>query len=331
MTLPYSPSKAVYSGNGVTVDFPFAFKIWESAQLMVEVVDPQGVVTPATGWTATFTDHGGTVTYRKDGIPLPSGWGMAILRDMPFTQGVDLISGTRFDPQVIEIQMDQATAERQQLKEEVDRCIKVPPTSQDPPDLLADMIFEARDSAQSSASSAAQSATEAFQDAERAKAEADSLKNLTVDVEGVEYGTQTVGYYDPVTGILTLFVPEGPTGQQGPIGAEGKQGIAGEEGPQGQRGIQGTQGTPGENGAQGQKGEQGLRGPIGPQGERGLQGTAAPAGAQGEQGPMGDSPWSMAFGQFRLQGADLLVEYTGTTEAQDFFINPETGQLEVII
>lgn len=330
MSLPNSPSIATFSGNGIAVDFPFTFKVWSPDELQVLVIKPDAASMPV-AFTASLGENGGSVRVLIDGKPLPTGWKLSIIRNMPFEQQVDLVSGTRFDPQVIEDALDKATAERQQLREAMGRAIVVPPGNAEPPELLAQQIFDARDSAQVSASSAAQSAAESLQDAERAKAEADSLKHLNVYVEGVPYGTETVGDYDPVTGILTLFVQEGPMGQQGPLGAGGPQGIAGEEGPQGPRGMQGTQGIPGEHGVQGPQGVQGARGPMGPQGERGLQGTAAPAGAQGEQGPMGDSPWSMAFGQFRLQGADLLVEYTGTTEAQDFFINSETGQLEVVI
>ena len=71
--------------------------------------------------------------------------------------------------------------------------------------------------------------------------------------------------------------------------------------------------------------------PRGEKGEQGLQGPAGPAAPPGEKGPMGDSPWSIAFGHFRLEGANLLMECTGTTEANDFSINPNTGELEVTV
>lgn len=141
MTMQSKVSKAVFSGNGATTDFPFDFKVWDSSELSVTIAGPDGASIPATGWTATFTETGGTVTYLKDGAPLPSGWKLAILRNMPFTQPVDLLSGTRFDPQVIEDSMDMACAERQQLLERLERTITVPPTdSRDPDELLAEFF-----------------------------------------------------------------------------------------------------------------------------------------------------------------------------------------------
>lgn len=152
------------------------------------------------------------------------------------------------------------------------------------------------------------------------------LYNLSFSAHVSPNGNAAVEY-TPETGMLHLYLPtvigpQGPSGVQGLVGQTGKQGIQGSEGPQGKHG---------ERGPQGQQGKQGIQGPAGAQGERGMQGTAAPAGAQGEKGPMGDSPWSMAFGQFRLEGAALVVDYAGTMEAQDFYINPETGQLEVTL
>lgn len=161
MALSYSPSKAVYIGNGVTVDFPFDFKVWKDTNLEVSIISPQGVVEVVTGWTAKITDRGGTITYRKDGAPLPTGWKLAVLRDMPFEQDVDLVSGTRFDPQVVEDQMDKAAAERQQLREAVGRAIAIPTGYTETPQELLNRIFEARETAVVSAGEAAKSAVEA--------------------------------------------------------------------------------------------------------------------------------------------------------------------------
>ena len=143
MTMQSKVSKAVFNGNGATTDFPFDFRVWGTSELSVTITGPDGASLPATGWTATLTDTGGTVTYRKDGAPLPSGWKLAILRDMPFTQGVDLLSGTRFDPQVLEDALDMACAERQQLLEALERAVIVPPTDDRTPEQMAEDILVA--------------------------------------------------------------------------------------------------------------------------------------------------------------------------------------------
>ncbi len=133
-------SKAIFQGNGQAVHFPFSFKVWDSTQLRVEVTDSLGVTQVVTNFTAHLTEQGGTLTYMHDGEALPQGYSLAILRNMPFTQEVDLISGTRFDPQVIEEQLDRATAERQQLREAVERSVKTDVTSVQSPQMLIDTL-----------------------------------------------------------------------------------------------------------------------------------------------------------------------------------------------
>lgn len=150
MTLPYSASIATFMGNGIATKFPFSFKVWDKSQLQLSVVRPDGVLLDIP-FTAQLTETGGTVTALYEGKPLLPGWKLSIIRDMPFAQGVDLVSGTRFDPQVLEDALDAATAERQQLRETLERAVVVPPGSEEPPEILADLIFEARDTALNSA------------------------------------------------------------------------------------------------------------------------------------------------------------------------------------
>lgn len=140
MTLSYSISKSVFLGNGVSTDFPFAFKVWHQGHIDVRVLDPQGIDSPTIDWTVHIHDTGGTVTYLHKGAPLPLGYRLVILRNMPFTQGVNLITGTRFDPQVIEDALDRATAERQQLLEVLRRAVTVEPGSDTvPAELITDL------------------------------------------------------------------------------------------------------------------------------------------------------------------------------------------------
>ncbi|HZF61645.1 MAG TPA: hypothetical protein VEZ52_08495 [Desulfovibrio sp.] len=161
MTLPYSPSRAVYEGNGAATAFPFAFKVWNTDQLNISVTSPKGETSPAQGWTASIGESGGTVTYLHDGAPLPAGWRLAIVRNMPFAQGIDLISASRFDPQVIEDGLDQATAELQQLNEKLARAVIMPATSDKSPEEVVASIYASRDAAAQNATAAAHSAAAA--------------------------------------------------------------------------------------------------------------------------------------------------------------------------
>ena len=222
MTMPYSPGRALFEGNGTATDFPFSFKVWGTEQLTVTLTGPDGNSRPASGWTALLNDDGGSVTYLHEGAPLPAGWKLAITRNMPFEQQIDLVSGTRFDAEVIETGLDRATAERQQLLEQLQRAVILPPTSDETPIKMAEQLLQAGKTAQASAAStadASQSATAARQSAEaaagsedRAAQSAASILGLQVEVSTLDSGLPAGGDYDPETGILHLGIPKGDSG-----------------------------------------------------------------------------------------------------------------------
>ncbi|HJG35839.1 hypothetical protein [Desulfovibrio piger] len=172
MTLETTVSKAVYTGNGATTEFPFSFKVWDEDQILVSVTDAQGYVQETGEYSVTLSAGGGTVSYLHAGAPLPSGWKLAITRDMPFTQEDDYITGTRFDPEVIETGLDRATAERQQLREQLQRAVILPPTSDETPEDMAQELLRARDEAVKSAGAARNSEQAAADSASDAAASA---------------------------------------------------------------------------------------------------------------------------------------------------------------
>ncbi len=100
---------------------------------------------------------------------------------------------------------------------------------------------------------------------------------------------------------------QGPTGPQGPTGAQGIQGPAGATGPTGAQGIQGPVGATGPTGVQGIQGPVGATGPTGVQGIQGPVGVTGPTGLQGIQGPVG------ATGPTGPQGIQGPVGPTGPT------------------
>jgi hypothetical protein len=148
-------SKVTLNGDGVQTKFPFAFKVWKAGDLEVSITSPTGANTVVTDWTVELGASGGTVTYPTLGYPLPLGWKITIRRSMDFLQDVDLVSGTRFDPEVIETALDIAAAERQQLLEEISRAVRVGVASAEDPANVVNQVFEARDAAQDSAGDAA--------------------------------------------------------------------------------------------------------------------------------------------------------------------------------
>ena len=318
MTLESTTSKAVYTGNGATTEFPFSFKVWEKDQILVSVTDAQGYVQETGEYSVTLSAGGGTVSYLHEGAPLPSGWKLAITRDMPFTQEDDYITGTRFDPEVIETALDKATAERQQLLEQLQRAVILPPTSDETPEGMAQELLRARDEAVKSAGTAknseqaaADSASNAA-DSEQAAAEHEQaarqlLKNaqdtflninsITAEAETLEPGQAAEAEFVPDSMRFFFKIPRGMPGVQGPAGATGQQGAkgdkgdTGERGPDGAQGLQGIQGPQGVQGAAGPRGEQGIQGitgPAGPAGEQGVTGARGPQGPQGLQGEKGE-------------------------------------------
>lgn len=295
MTLETTVSKAVYTGNGATTEFPFSFKVWDEDQILISVTDAQGYVQEAGEYSVTLSAGGGTVSYLHEGAPLPMGWKLALTRDMPFTQEDDYITGTRFDPGVIETALDKATAERQQLREQLQRAVILPPTSDETPEDMAQEMLRARDEAVQSAG-AAKNSEQAAADSEQAAAEHEqaarqlledaldtflNINSITAEAETLEPGQAAEAEFVPDSMRFFFKIPRGMPGAQGPAGATGQQGAKGDKGDTGERGPDGAQGL------QGPQGPQGVQGEAGPRGEQGIQGITGPAGPAGEQGATG--------------------------------------------
>ena len=122
-------NKHTYSGNALTIAWPYTFPIVSSDGSEVEVwlTSPAGVTTETTNFTIDVS--GKEVTYPTAVVPatdpLPSGWKITLLRVNPLTQLLDLITQGSFNAEVIETAFDKVTQICQQLKEEIDRSLKV--------------------------------------------------------------------------------------------------------------------------------------------------------------------------------------------------------------
>lgn len=326
MSLESNISRNVFQGNGTTRTFSFTFRVWKENQVLVYARAGEEAENDVTSsCSITLSETGGTVTFKA--APA-DGTTIAVVRNMPFIQEDQYITGARFDPHEIEDRLDQDCAERQQLYETMQRAVLAPVTSEGGGTVSADKLLQAEANAVQAAADAANSRDDAAESAENARESAEdaqefleTLQSMSVAaVESEEDGVHAE--WDAETGMLTLFVPPGPQGPQGPMGPQGNQG---EQGPQGIQGIQGPQGPQGERGPQGIQGIPGEKGDTGPQGP---QGEPGPKGMTGDKGPMGDSPFGAAFGQFRIDGGYLKMDYVGSEDAMTFSIN-ENGELEV--
>lgn len=144
MTIESKISKNVYQGNGQTTIFPFTFKIWKNEEILVTVEDDKGITGNITPYDVILGDNGGEVVLYIDNenkTPVPSGYSIALTRNMPFLQEQDYINSSRFNAEVIEDNFDIATVERQELLEKVERAVIMSPTDpRSPEQVLQDFI-----------------------------------------------------------------------------------------------------------------------------------------------------------------------------------------------
>jgi hypothetical protein len=123
-------TKIQEQGNGTKVAFDFPFAIYEATDLDVYKVTRSTLalntkLTYGADYTVAFTagiENSGTVTFTTAPSALQDS---LIVSDIPETQAVSLPVNGRFSEKQIESMGDRATRLIQQIKEEVDRAIKV--------------------------------------------------------------------------------------------------------------------------------------------------------------------------------------------------------------
>ncbi|WP_337127353.1 hypothetical protein [Proteus terrae] len=111
MTVSTELSHEEYVGNGVTTDFDFRFRIFESKHLIVVVADSDGNETTLKNGTdytivGAGSYHGGKVVLNK---PLARGWKILLERDLPVVQETDLRNQGKFFAEVHEDAFDYLT------------------------------------------------------------------------------------------------------------------------------------------------------------------------------------------------------------------------------
>ncbi len=172
MSTPATDRKAgPYSGNDSQTEFPFSFRVFAAAniQVIVAISGVEHSLVLDTDYSISLNADqsitpGGTVTYPLSGSPLAEGDTLAIIGALDYAQTLTLPSGGNFSPSAIEAAMDRTVMLTQQLKEEVDRSVKVNVTSGISPDELLDQMAEDVAAAATSAGVAASAAETAAAD-----------------------------------------------------------------------------------------------------------------------------------------------------------------------
>lgn len=128
MTVSTELSHEEYTGNGVTTDFDFRFRIFEAKHLVVSVAEPDGterILTNGTDYTlrGVGSYRGGKVILK---MPLAQGWRIGIARDLPAVQETDLRNQGKFFAEVHEDAFDYLTMLIQKSLGFLSLCLRKP-------------------------------------------------------------------------------------------------------------------------------------------------------------------------------------------------------------
>lgn len=250
MAISTTENKKIYQGDGHNRVWPFPFPVHKDDDLRVAITAPE--LFAEDEWLADgqyqvngLESEQVEIVYPISGAPLASGYKITILRELALTSDFNPVNGSGFDPEETTRELDRHIMMIQQLREDVSRAAKLPPSSsEEPPNIQ--YIFDTVEGIAETAVQAKEGAEKA-RDAAQASAEksekySHQLTELSIAVEDAPYGHNASGNYNYETGMLTLRVPEGKQGVQGPNGERGEAGI---QGPQGRDGPEGPQGNSG--------------------------------------------------------------------------------------
>ena len=230
MSVSSTTTKNSYSGDGSTVAFAYAFKIFADADLEVIIRASAGTETTKTLTThytvsGAGSDAGGTVTFTTGNTPA-SGETVVIRRKLTLTQGTDYVENDPFPANSHEDGLDRLTFIAQGIQEELDRSFKVSKTNSiTTPEFTDDASTRASKLLGFSSDGNSLEAT-------TGRVNTVSVSNVAVDGSGNSQDA-TVSY-NSTSGALALGVPVGSTGA---TGATGSTGAAGSDGTDGVGGL----------------------------------------------------------------------------------------------
>lgn len=124
-----------FYGNGVTTSFPFTFKVFDKTNVQVVLTNTatgiQTTLVLDSDYSVTVNADqvnapGGSITYPISGSPMPSGYTLAVVGSLPYTQTTTLPAGGNFSPTVIEQTFDRTEIQIQQLVELAGRSFVAP-------------------------------------------------------------------------------------------------------------------------------------------------------------------------------------------------------------
>ncbi|WP_262017010.1 hypothetical protein [Serratia liquefaciens] len=117
MTVSTEISREEYTGNGVTTDFDYRFRVFSADELVVSVADTtENISTLVLNTDYTVTGVGSRTGGKVKLVnPLANAWRISIERDLPVTQETDVRNQGNFFPEVHEDAWDKLTMLIQQV------------------------------------------------------------------------------------------------------------------------------------------------------------------------------------------------------------------------
>lgn len=161
MTVESMDCRARYATDGVQKTFPVVFRFLRAEDLGVYWAENSQIENVKYELNKDYTvvgdgsfENGGTVIFAT----APPEGRLAIRREIPYTQESNYTPNGDIPAETLEGNLDKAVMLIQQLKEELERCIKVAIASGESPEALLKSIFMAKDSALTAAQASANSA-----------------------------------------------------------------------------------------------------------------------------------------------------------------------------
>lgn len=224
-------TKVIYVGNGQTTHFPFKFKYNDKAHIHVAIYDIDTQVQTELTKDFFVDSEKNEVIYPgyqsgqeppEAQIPpaLQANQKLVIYRQTPLTQEIDF--GSKYPLPFVENGTDKNTMISQEMKEALERSVKVDMGSEVQPDELLTNIKQNVANANQSAQNAQQSASEAQEYAQNANINAQSINIRTFpNVETMKQANnlktggliKTQGFYQPNDGGGADYVIVGDIGE----------------------------------------------------------------------------------------------------------------------
>lgn len=222
MTIESQKNKVVYKGNGVTTNFPFPYPPVADGSHLRLYRREGGVEEVITGGYSVVGAGSNqvTVSLRE---PLPVGVQLTLVREVPYTQKVDLQNQGAFNADVVEGGLDNLEMQIIQLKEVADRSLKFPVSDDQPNTNSQDYLDQVKKYADDARASAERAAS-----LSDPGALASSIYNirrawvLEADVAAGEF-LQLPGVYFPTRNVLQLSYQGVVCAMRGPLIEPGGQ------------------------------------------------------------------------------------------------------------